>query len=93
MQTLLSFLPMILIFVVFYFVLIMPEKKRKKQYDVMLNGLQKNDDIMTRGGVIGRIVSMDEEYITIETSSDRTKIKFSKSAVANKIYKDEVEKK
>lgn len=93
MDALVTFIPLILMLVVFYFLLILPEKKRKKQYDVMLNGLKINDDVMTRGGIIGRIVAMDDEYITIETSSDRTKIKFTKNAVANKVYKDEVEKK
>lgn len=88
MQALIQFLPLILVFVVFYFVLIVPEKKRKKKYDAMLSELQVNDDVMTRGGIIGKVVSIDEDNIVIETSSARTKIKFSKSAVANKIYKD-----
>lgn len=88
MNALIQFLPLILVFVVFYFVLIVPEKKRKKKYDAMLAELTINDDVMTRGGIIGRIVSLDEDNIVIETSSDRTKIKFSKNAVANKIYKD-----
>lgn len=88
MNALIQFLPLILVFVVFYFVLIVPEKKRKKKYDAMLSELKINDDVMTRGGIIGRIVSLDEDNIVIETSSDRTKIKFSKNAVANKIYKD-----
>lgn len=87
-----SFLPLILICVLFYFMLILPERKRKKQYDAILSDLKVNDEIMTRGGVIGKIVFLEEENMVIETSSDRTKIKFSKSAVANKIYKDDKKK-
>lgn len=85
---LIQLLPIIVVFVVFYFVLLVPEKKRKKNYNTMLSELKVNDDIMTRGGIIGRIVSLDDEYMVIETSSDRTKIKFSRNAVANKIYKE-----
>lgn len=90
--TLIQFLPLILILVVFYAILWMPEKKRKKQYDAMLAGLKVNDDVMTRGGIIGRIVSMDDDNIVLETSSDRTKIKFTKNAVSSKIYKDDEKK-
>lgn len=87
-----TFLPIILIFVVFYLMLFLPEKKRKKQYNEMLSQLKVNDEIMTRGGVIGKIVSLDDENMVIETSSDRTKIKFSKNAIANKIYKEDKKK-
>ena len=80
-------LPMLLVFVVFYFVLILPEKKRKKQYGEMLDNLQLNDEVMTRGGVIGKIVSLDGENMVLESGPDRTRIRFAKNAIANKIYK------
>lgn len=88
MELILQFLPIIVVFVVFYFVLLLPEKKRKKKYDLMLSELKVNDDVMTRGGIIGRIVNIDDENIVLESGPDRTKIKFSKNAVANKIYKE-----
>lgn len=92
MKALGSFLPLILIFVVFYLMLFLPEKKRKKKYDEMLSGLKVNDEIMTRGGIIGKIVSLDDENIVVETSSDRTKLKLTKNSVANKIYKEDKKK-
>ena len=92
MKALGSFLLLILLFVVFYLMLFLPEKKRKKKYDEMLSGLKVNDEIMTRGGIIGKIVSLDDENIVVETSSDRTKLKLTKNSVANKIYKEDKKK-
>ena len=71
----------VLIAVVFYFVLIRPQKKQEKQANEMRNALQVGDEITTIGGIIGEIVSIKEETITIETSRDRTKIRFLRSAV------------
>ena len=70
-----------LIAVVFYFLLIRPQKKQEKQANEMRNALQVGDEITTIGGIIGEIVSIKEETITIETSRDRTKIRFLRSAV------------
>ena len=70
-----------LVFVFMYFVMIRPENKRKKQAEEMRNGLKKGDQITTIGGIVGKIVGMTDETITIETSKDKTKIRFVKSAV------------
>lgn len=80
--------PMLLVFVVFYFFMIIPDKKRKKKYQEMLNELKVNDEIVTRGGVIGKITHIDEKGITIETSAAKTKIKFEKSGISHKIKAD-----
>lgn len=85
---LLNLLPLVLVFGVFYFMLIVPEKKKKKNYDAMMQGLALNDEVMTRGGVVGKIISLDDEYVVLETGSDKVRIKFVKSAIANKVYKD-----
>ena len=77
--------PFILMFVVFYFILILPEKKRKKKYDEMLNELKVNEKVITRGGIVGRIIKINEETIVIETSSDRTKIELTKQGVSSKV--------
>lgn len=77
--------PFILMFVVFYFILILPEKKRKKKYDEMLNELKVNEKVITRGGIVGRIVKINDETIVIETSSDRTKIELTKQGVSSKV--------
>lgn len=89
---LLQILPIVAIFVLFFFMIIMPEKKRKKQYSQMMDSLGLNDEIMTRGGIIGKIVQMDDEHVVIETSSDRTKIKLVRNSIASKINKEDVKK-
>ena len=71
----------VLMFVALYFLMIRPQKKQEKQVNDMRNNLQVGDEITTIGGVIGKIVSIKEETITIETSHDRTKIRFLRSAV------------
>ena len=72
---------LVLIVVFFYFFLIRPQKKQEKQANEMRNALQVGDEITSIGGIIGEIVSIKEETITIETSRDRTKIRFLRSAV------------
>lgn len=76
--------PIILMFIIFYFLLIVPEKKRKKKYQTMVDDLKVNDEVVTRGGIIGRISHIDETTVTIETSSAKTRIKLDKSGIAYK---------
>ena len=71
----------VVLFVALYFLMIRPQKKQEKQVNDMRNNLQVGDEITTIGGIIGKIVSIKEETITIETSHDRTKIRFLRSAV------------
>ncbi len=76
--------PIILIVVMFaalYFFMIRPQKKQEKQIADMRNNLQVGDEITTIGGIIGKIVRIKEETITIETAHDRTKIRLLRSAV------------
>ena len=63
---LMAFLPMILIFVVFYFLLIRPQQKKAKEHRTMLAALQKGDEVVTAGGVIGRVNKLTDQYATIE---------------------------
>ena len=77
-ETYLSFVPLILIFVLFYFMLIRPQKKR----DSIIVG----DRICTIGGIIGKVVSVRDDEIVIETSGNR--MKFYKWAIRSKIEKD-----
>ncbi len=72
---------LVVMFVAMYFLMIRPQKKQEKQVNDMRNNLQVGDEITTIGGIIGKIVSIKEETITIETSHDRTKIRFLRSAV------------
>jgi preprotein translocase subunit YajC len=65
---LMTFLPMIAIFVVFYFLLIRPQQKRAKETKAMLGALQKGDEVVTAGGVVGRISKLGEQYATVEVA-------------------------
>ena len=76
-----SILLIVVMFVALYFFMIRPQKKQEKQQNDMRNNLQVGDEITTIGGIIGKIVSIKEETITIETSHDRTKIRLLRSAV------------
>lgn len=81
MGSLVSFLPLVLIFVIFYFMLIRPQKKRDKQTQAMRSNLEVGDEIITIGGIIGTIVSLRDDNILIETGSDRNKIRIARWAV------------
>lgn len=79
--------PLVLMFGLMYFLLILPEKKRTKKYNEMLSALEKNDEIVTRGGIMGKIIIVEEDYVIIETSAERTKLKISKNGIASKVNK------
>ena len=73
---------MVVMVAVFYFVLIRPENKRKKEADQMRSSLRVGDEIITIGGVCGKIVDIKENKIVIETSADRVRIEFVKEAIS-----------
>jgi preprotein translocase subunit YajC len=64
----LSFLPLVLIFVVFYFLLIRPQQKKAKQHQEMLGKLKKNDEVMTSGGIYGKVVTLADNVVTLEVA-------------------------
>ena len=65
---LLGMLPIILMFVVLYFLMIRPQMKRAKEHKQMVEALQKGDEVVTAGGVLGRISEMGEAYVTLEVA-------------------------
>lgn len=75
-------IPIVAMVLVFYFLIIRPEKKRTKEMQDMLNNIQVADEVITNGGIIGRVVSVKEDTVLIETGSDRNKIRVLKSAIA-----------
>lgn len=90
MEAILSLvLPFALMFGLMYFLLILPEKKRTKKYNEMISAIEKNDEIITRGGIMGRVVIVEDDYVVIESSAERTKLKISKTGIATKINKVE----
>ena len=65
-NSLVSLLPMVALFVIFYFLLIRPQQKRQKEHKNMVAGLAKGDEVVTMGGVLGKITSVDENFVTLE---------------------------
>ena len=72
---------LVVLVAVFYFAGIRPQKKQERETQNMLNELQVGDEITTIGGIIGKVVSIKDETVLIETSHDRTRIRILKSAV------------
>ena len=83
-QILGSILPIVLLFVVFYFFLIRPQKKRDKAEKEMRDSIKIGDEISTIGGFIGKVVSMKDDTLVIESSADRTKLKIYRWAIRGK---------
>jgi len=61
-----GFLPIILMFVLLYFLMIRPQMKRAKEQKAMIEALQKGDEVVTAGGVVGKITKLGEQYVTVE---------------------------
>lgn len=71
----------VLMIAIFYFLMIRPENKRKKQAEEMRSALKKGDWLTTIGGVYGRVVAITDRTVVIETSEDRVRVEFLKSAI------------
>ena len=77
-----SFLPLIIIFAVFYFLLIRPQMKRAKEHKALVAGLGKGDEVLTNGGLLGKIVDLNDSFVTVEIA-DNVQIKLQRGAVAS----------
>ena len=77
-----SFMPLIVIFIIFYFLLIRPQAKKAKEHKKMLDNLKKGDKVITQGGVFGVIDSLDTNTVTLKVA-ENTKMKFSRSAITS----------
>ena len=87
-----QFIPLILIFVIFYFFLIRPQQKRVKDHKMMVASLKRGDDIVTAGGVVGKVEKvLDEERIEV-VISENVKIEVIKSTVQSLLSKNETKK-
>ena len=80
-DSLMGFLPIILMFVLLYFLMIRPQMKRAKETKAMIEALQKGDEVVTAGGVVGRISKLGEQYLTLEIAPN-TEIVVQRSAVS-----------
>ncbi len=79
---LMSFLPLILIFVVFYFILIRPQQKKVKEHKQMTESLKKGDEVVTNGGVLGKITDVGENFVTVKIA-DNVEIKVQRAAIGS----------
>ncbi len=83
----LSFLPIILIFVIFYFLLIRPQQRRAKEHRSLLANLKVGDSVLTSGGIYGRITGIRDDIITIEIS-DKVRVKVNRGHIAGVVKQD-----
>ncbi len=79
-EGLMGFLPIILLFVILYFLMIRPQMKRAKEQKAMIEALQKGDEVVTAGGLVGRIIKLGDQYVTLEIAPN-TEIVLQRSAV------------
>jgi preprotein translocase subunit YajC len=77
-----GFIPLILMFVIFYFLLIRPQQKRTKDHRAMIGNLKKGDRIITSGGLHGRITGMDDATLTVEIA-DKVRVKVARANVSS----------
>lgn len=78
---LMSILPLVILFVVFWFLLLRPQMKRAKEHRELLGKLQKGDEVITGGGLAGRIEDLGESFVTVEVA-DKVSVKVQRSAIA-----------
>ena len=83
---LMSFLPIILMFVVLYFLMIRPQMKRQKEQKAMMEALAKGDEVVTAGGILGKITKVTDAYVTLEIA-DGTEVTLQKVAVTTLLPK------
>ena len=79
-----TLLPFVVLIVVFYFLLIRPENKKKKALSEMRDSLSVGDEVTTIGGILGKVVHIKDDLVTIETSEDRVRIQFTRWAISTK---------
>jgi preprotein translocase subunit YajC len=83
-SSLLGFLPILLIFGIFYFLLFLPMQRQKKNQQKMLSSLQNGNTVLTSGGIVGTIISIgDDETLVLRVKPDNIKLQVARSAVSN----------
>ena len=80
MSQLVNYLPMIFVFVAMWFLMIRPQLKRAKEHKALLEGLQKNDEVLTQGGIVGKVTKVGENYVSVEIA-EGTEVVVQKPAI------------
>lgn len=87
-SNLMGFVPMILIFIVFYVLLIRPQEKKRKEHEELIHSVQKGEEIITHGGIFGKVVKIHDDNIIDLEIAQNTIIKISKNAIADIISRE-----
>ncbi len=85
-STLMSMLPLVLMFVVLYFIMIRPQMKRQKEHKAMIEALAKGDEVVTAGGVLGKVAKLGDTYLHVEVANG-VEIQVQRSAVVQVLPK------
>lgn len=88
---LISLLPLVALFVVFYFLLIRPQTKRAKEHRQLLEGLSKGDEIVSNGGIAGKVIEVGDHFLEVEIA-DKVVVKLQKQAVSTVLPKGSLRK-
>ena len=88
-SSLLSLLPLVLMFVVLYFIMIRPQMKKQKEHRAMVEALAKGDEVVTAGGLLGRVSSLNENFVGVEIASG-VEVQLQRSAVVQVLPKGTV---
>ncbi|MDC1158596.1 preprotein translocase subunit YajC [Pelagibacteraceae bacterium] len=87
-----QFIPLILIFIIFYFFLIRPQQKRVKDHKIMVEGLKRGDEVITSGGIIGTVERVMEDDRIEVLIGDSTKVQIIRSTITSLLKKEEIKK-
>ena len=88
-SSLMSMLPLVLMFVVLYFIMIRPQMKKQKEHKAMIDALAKGDEIVTAGGLLGRVTKVAESFVSLEVSSG-VEVQCQRSAVVQVLPKGSI---
>ena len=88
-SSLMSMLPLVLMFVVLYFVMIRPQMKKQKEHRTMIEALAKGDEIVTVGGILGKVSKLGDNYVTLEIAAN-VEVQIQRSAVVQVLPKGSI---
>ncbi|MEE8092832.1 MAG: preprotein translocase subunit YajC [Gammaproteobacteria bacterium] len=88
-STIMSFLPLIIIFALFYFLLIRPQSKRQKEHREMVSALEKGQEVVTGGGILGKVTDVRPSWVTVEVA-EGIELKIQKSTITSLMPKDTI---
>ncbi|MCS6914910.1 MAG: preprotein translocase subunit YajC [Myxococcales bacterium] len=79
-----AFVPLLIMFLIFYFLLIRPQQKKQREHQEMLRNLQKEDEVYTQGGLVGKIKGLTDQFVTLELQ-EKVRVRVLRSHIAGKI--------